>query len=244
MSTAAGYQWSSDPKRQASIAITRAQIDLDQALREIERLPAMDLRSMAVAVHALSSFITVTGAVVDLLTPRLRDHPDQQIAIWLDGLAHATVLMSHTVSEVMNTSVAVPTTLRLEDCGLSRLIERACAYHRRTAAQKSVEIVLSVDPDLPMVRTDRVLVAAVLDTLLSNAVQRAGPQGRVIVDVRLEPEWVVCSVRDPGVVADSMDYSLAAAGRFVKQLGGQITHIRTPGQGTTIVFRLPGIPSE
>ena len=244
MSSVAGAQWSSDPKREASIAIARAQVDLDQALREIERLPALDLRSMAISVHALTSFLTITGAVVDLLIPRLRNHPDRQIGVWLEGLAHATVLMGHTVSQVMNNSVGVPPTLRLDDVELSRLIERASAYYRRISEQKSVDVVVTVDPDVPVVRTDRVLVAAVFDSLLSNAVQRASPHTRITVELRAEGEWVVCAVRDPGLASLSPDYSLAAASRFVEQLSGQLTHVRTPGQGTTVVFRLPKLPKH
>ena len=53
-----------DPKREAAAAISRAQADLEHAVRELDRLPALDVHSIALAAHALTSFLTVTGAVV------------------------------------------------------------------------------------------------------------------------------------------------------------------------------------
>ena len=57
----------SDPKREVSAAIARAQADLERAVQELDRLPAVDLHSIALAAHALNNFLTVSGGVVDLL---------------------------------------------------------------------------------------------------------------------------------------------------------------------------------
>src|SRR4030095_13723270 len=156
------HEWSADPKREAAVAIARAQAELEHAVEELTRLPSLDVRSIALAAHALTNFLSVTGAVVDLLIPVLREHPDRQVGTWLDGLAHATSLMSHTVSQLMNTSVGFGTTLRIEVVDLARLVERVCAYYRTAAERKAVVIYCRVSPDVPEVRTDRVLVAAVL----------------------------------------------------------------------------------
>ena len=115
--------------------------------------------------------------------------------------------------------------------------------------------------DVPLVQTDRVLVAAVLDNLLSNAVKYSLPDRRIWVDVRGERGGAVCNVRDegPGIGADeqarlfglgvrlgavpssgepSTGYGLAIAKSFVDHLGGELTCESTPGRGTTFSFWL------
>jgi signal transduction histidine kinase len=255
---------SSNPKQAALAAIVQAQADLERAVDEIDKLPALDVHSIALAAHALSNFLTVSQGVVELLIPVLRDHPERQVGIWLEGLAHATDLMSHTVSQLMNNTVGVPATLRLEQTDVRRLVERACAYYGRGAERKSIRLAFDADGVLPSVRTDRVLVAAVLDNLLSNAVKYSPPDGRVWVNVRAERGGVVVSVRDegpglspadqerlflPGVRLaptpsggeSSSGYGLAIAKRFMDLLGGELTCTSTPAQGTTFSFWMPAV---
>src|SRR5206468_4234811 len=133
---------------------------------------------------------TVSGGVVELLLPVLRHHPDRQVTVWLEGLAHANDLMNHTVSQLMNNSVGVELTPRLEDVDLARLVERACAYYRRAAEDKSVKLIFSLHGDVRPVRTDRVLTAAVLDNLLSNAVKYSSPDRHIRVELHGERDGV------------------------------------------------------
>ncbi|PYO17313.1 MAG: hypothetical protein DMD85_23905, partial [Candidatus Rokuibacteriota bacterium] len=67
--------------------------DLEHAVMQLDLLPAVDVHSVALAAHALNSFLTVSGGVVELLLPVLRHHPDRQVTVWLEGLAHANDLM-------------------------------------------------------------------------------------------------------------------------------------------------------
>ena len=251
------HEWTPNPKREAAAAIARAQADLERAVDEIARLPAMDVHSVALAAHALTSFLTVTGAVVDMLSPVLRDHPDRQVGVWLDGLSHATALMSHTVSQLMNSSVGVATTLRLDDVDVLRLVERACAYYQRAAQHEAVAIRFAPSLGVVPIRTDRVLVAAVLDSLLSNAVKRSRPHTTITVAVHPDRDGVMCTVRDEGPALSREDrerafaspnasggYGLAVAGRFVSLLGGEISCDSAIGHGTAISLWLSGSVSS
>jgi signal transduction histidine kinase len=253
-----------DPKRGAATAIAEAQANLERAVEELDRLPALDLHSIALAAHALNNFLTVSGGVVELLIPALRSYPDRQVAIWLEGLSHATDLMSHTVSQLMNTSVGIETGLRLEEVDVARLVERACAYYRRAADAKGIDVKFHAAGDVPIVETDRVLVAAIMDNFLSNAVKYSPRDKRIWVDVEHDRGGVACRVRDegpglspadqerlflPGVRLGpvpsggeaSQGYGLAIAKRFADQLTGEITCMSTPGRGATFSLWLPGI---
>jgi len=43
-------------------AILRAQAELEQALRELEKMPAFDPGVVAFSAHALNNYLSVTGA--------------------------------------------------------------------------------------------------------------------------------------------------------------------------------------
>ena len=245
----------SDPKREAAAAIARAQADLERAVQELGRLPAIDVQTIALAAHALTSFLTITGAVVDLLIPLVRNHPDRQVGVWLDGLAHATALMTHTVSQLMNTSVSVPYTQHIEDVDTVRLVGRACAFYQRSADQKAIMIRFAAGPGVPEIRTDRILVAATVDGLLSYAVTQSPARTVVAVEIQAERGGAALRVRDagPGLSGEELErifavtaqslagpgHGLAVAKRFVDQLGGQISCESAPGRGTTVTVWLP-----
>ncbi|HZT10507.1 MAG TPA: HAMP domain-containing sensor histidine kinase [Actinomycetota bacterium] len=256
----------SDPKIAASAAIARAQASLEQAVAELDKLPALDGRSIALTAHALNNFLTVSVAVVDLLLEVLRDHPNRQVQAWLESLSHSSDLMTHTVSQLMSNSTG-EISLRWEDIELPRLVEKACAYYRRHAAQKHIELRFSAASDVPIVRTDRVVVAVVLDNLLSNAVKYSPGAKRIWVQVHAERGGVACSVRDegPGLSSEeqtrlflpgvrlgpvpsagepSSGYGLAIAKRFMDQLGGELRCESTSGLGATFSFWLPAVESD
>jgi signal transduction histidine kinase len=253
------------PKQAAFEAISRAQSELERAVEELDRLPAVDLHSVALAAHALGNFLTVSRGVMDLLIPILQGHPDRQVGIWVEGLAHATDLMTHTVSQLMNNAVGVSSSVRIESVELTRLVDRACAYYRRRAALKRIEVVFQAADDVPTIQTDRVLVAAIVDNLLSNAVKFSPTDRRIWVDVRREHEGVVCDVRDEGPGLSDTDqarlfepgrrlgttpsagepttgYGLAVAKSFTDQLGGELRCRSVLGRGATFSLWLPGVP--
>ena len=120
---------------------------------------------------------------------------------------------------------------------------------------------------MPSVRTDRVLVAAILDNLLSNAVKYSLRDKRIWVQVHGVGDGVLCSVRDegPGLSKEdqaqlfipgvrlapvpsagepSSGYGLSIARRFVEQLGGEIRCASAPGEGATFSFWLPSLASD
>ena len=251
-----------EPKDLIVSAIVRARADLDGALYELEKLPAISQSSVSFAAHALNNFLTVTGGTVDLLLLSLAEHPDPQIRTWLEALEQATLLMAHTVSQLMCASTGQDPRLRFEEVNLSVLVERCCLYYQRMADQKGIRCRCESDPDVPSVWTDRVAAAAVVDNLLSKAVKYSPPGKRIWVQVAAAEDGVVCRVRDegPGLTPEdhaklfqrgarltpkptggepSTGYGLAVAKEFVEKLGGTIHCESVLGQGSCFSFRLP-----
>ena len=61
-------------KEQVTAAILRAQAELEQALGELEKMPAFDPGVVAFSAHALNNYLSVTGATVEV-APRVTGRP-------------------------------------------------------------------------------------------------------------------------------------------------------------------------
>jgi signal transduction histidine kinase len=255
----------SEPKELAISAIVRAQADLSEALTELEKIPAFEPGSVAFVAHALTNYLSVVGGTVELIQLHLANHTNGELKIWLEGLQHATNLISRTVGQLMNLSASVETQPRLEKFDLPSLVKRACNYYQRAANPKSIRLIFDSAADVPPVWADRVLIAAVLDNLVSNAVKYSPPEKQVWIHVRGEGSWAVCSVQDegPGLSPEdqsklfqkggrltpkptgnepSTGYGLAVAQILIRKLGGEIWCESVLGQGACFSFRVPVYP--
>jgi signal transduction histidine kinase len=254
-----------EPKEAVVSAIAKAQANLEEALTELEKMPAFDARSTAFAAHALNNYLTVTSAAVELVLMRLGDHPDDQLRVWLEGAQHATNLMARLLGQLTKAPTPEDAPFRFEAFDLSILVQRACSFYQRVADRKGIRVAVNPAARVPPVWADRVAVAAVLDNLLSNAIKYSPPGRTIQVLVEGDGDWVVCGVRDegPGLSPEdqarlfqrgarltprptagepSTGYGLAVAKELVESLGGQIWCESAVGQGSCFAFRLPTRP--
>ncbi len=250
------------PNEQIVSAIVRARAELDEALYELEKLPAVSQSSVSFAAHALNNFLTVTGGSVELLQLSLADHSDPQVRTGLESLQQATNLMAHIVSQLMNASTDRDAKLRFEKVDLPVMVQNFISYYQRIANRKQIRFLCGSAVDVPSVWTDRVAAAAVLDNLFSNAVKYSPPGKRIWAQVSTARDGVVCTIRDegPGLGEEdlaklfqrgaqltpkptagepSTGYGLAVAKEFVDRLGGAIWCESALGQGSSFSFRLP-----
>jgi signal transduction histidine kinase len=249
-------------KEQVAAAISRARGELDEALGELGKMPAFDPGVVAFSAHALNNYLSVAAGTVELLMLTTAEYGDEQINAWLDGLRHVTELMRHTVNQLISYSAPKEVKLRLLKWDLVPLVGRACKYYERVAQRKQIQITYDAADDVPVVWTDPVAVAAVLDNLLSNAIKYSPPGKNILVQVRGDSMSAVCRVRDegPGLSAEdhsklfqhgvrltpqptggetSNGFGLAVAMELMGRLGGQIWCDSELGAGSCFSFRVP-----
>lgn len=146
----------------------------------------------------------------------------------------------------------------------ARMLEQAAVAHRPLAGEKSVELSLELEPNLPEIEVDPDRMAQVLGNLLSNAIRHTPSGGSIQMIARRTPQAVEIRVRDTGPGVDAQDLphlferfyradpsrqretggsglGLAIARTMVELHGGQIWAESAVGQGTSIVVRLPTI---
>ena len=153
-----------------------------------------------------------------------------------------------------------------ERAGLSRIVRSAAVAVRPLYESKGLRLDLELSPDLPEVFCDRTRIREVVLNLLSNA-GRFTARGGVRVRATREGTDVIFSVADtgPGIAAADQDrlfrpfeqldsglqrgfrgtgLGLAISKNFVELHQGRMWLESTPGEGTTVSFRLPIDPPE
>jgi signal transduction histidine kinase len=251
-----------DAKTRAAASITQARIELDRALLEMDAIRTLDPALIGAVAHALSNYISVTAATVEMLQLTLKDYQDAEVPTWLDGIQHAADLMQHSVGRLVSASTPRDFPLKLEHVDLRVLMERACEYYRRRATPRGVTITVRSIARVPLVWGDRVAIAVVADNLLANAVKVSPPHSTIAVQLMAEPGYAVCTVRDggPGLsvdeqqqlfhkvmharagnVDDGPGFGLAIAHEFVQRMDGDLWCESEPANGARFSFKLPAL---
>ena len=121
-------------------------------------------------------------------------------------------------------------------------VQDVLGAHAAAARSRRVRLEFAVQPDLA-VRADPRVLRELLGDLVSQAIRRA-PCGRVLVGAMRHGGRVQISVSDDGAAVAAELH--AAALRDTRQLaalqGGTLDIEAYPGQGSTVVLRLPEPP--
>ena len=129
----------------------------------------------------------------------------------------------------------------------------------RLGTRDRVAIALEVEPDLPHVLVDRMLLSRAVINILENALHAMPGGGTLTVSARRAGERLVLAVTDTGVGMDAeasarifepyfstkasgTGLGLSIARRNVEMHGGTIAVASTRGVGTTVTITLPFVP--
>ena len=255
-----------DARSRASTSIEEAKTQLDKALADIDMIQTVNPALVGLIAHALSNYITVTAATVDMLQLTLRDVQDPDVPIWLEGIGHATDLMQHSVGRLVTLATPRDFPLKLDYVNLGVLMERACEHFRRRAGAERLQITCATTGQVPLAWGDRVALAVVADNLLGHAISVSRPHGTIRVQILAQPGHVVCSVADagPGLTKDERaaifqpimrtateaseghaearaSLGLAVAHEFVTRMDGDMWCESNGTDGAVYSFRLPAL---
>ena len=250
-----------DPREPVAESIRYAIQELSEALLSLERIPTQDRAVVGWVAHAMSNYLSVNEATLNLIEQAVAAHASHELATWIDGLRHLGNLMHHTVGRLIRASTPGEFPLKPEYVNLPVLMERACDYYRPSAAQNGLGITCRSVGEVPLAWADRVAVAVVADNLLSNAVRVSRSGGNILVDVVPGPGGVTCSVRDRGPGHTPLQQAqlfhpsagepvavggevgtnvgLVIAKEFIERMGGRLWSDSQLGEGTCLSFRLP-----
>jgi two-component system sensor histidine kinase KdpD len=242
---------------------------LERTLREAEvhrRTDGLRRALLAAASHELKSPVAaITTAVTDVLDQGTDVDPSYVTEV-LEDVRASTGRLEQLITNLLDMSRIEAGTLvaRADPVDLAGLAEAAAAGVARR--WPGAEVRTDIHGDATFVRGDPIFVERILVNLAENAVRasRSSSNPRVEIAARAKGDQIVLAVRDhgPGLGAHDRDLlftpfyrleerspwlgaglGLAICKGFAEAMSGTIAATETPGGGTTIVVRLPGLRS-
>jgi signal transduction histidine kinase len=154
--------------------------------------------------------------------------------------------------------------MEVEEVDVSSVIDETAEMLSRIAEKAMVNLNIDVEPDLPIIATDRRKLRQVLVNLVSNAIKFTPENGNVTMSVKKNAKKgvLVLVVSDTGIGMSSTDVrdamkpyrrmsgdrrsgergsglGLTIVRKLVETLGATIQIQSTPGKGTSIAIELP-----
>lgn len=215
-----------------------------------------ELRTPLNAVIGFSEMLE--GQYFGPLTARQRDYVK-------DIHASGTHLLT-IINDILDLSKVEAGQIQLasETVDLQQVLEAAITLVRNRAEQGGVTVAALADSDLPVITGDALRLKQVLLNLLSNAVKFTEPGGKVMAGLAREGGTgdILITVRDTGIGMSQEDIALAVqpfkqistpfsksqegtglglpiVASLVRLHGGSLDIASQPGEGTTVVVRLP-----
>jgi len=230
-------------------------------LREIELLRAqLDRKDRLAALGEMAATVAheirnPLGGIRGFAALLARDiAPDDPRGRLVQKILSGTEALDRVVSELLEYTRPVQVRPRPVSC--ADLVEAALGYlddHSRAVAFER-----AIDPGA-RVMADPDKVRQVLLNILLNAVQSAGPEGRIGLRTVIEGDTVTIEIEDNGggIAPEHLDHifapfyttkekgsglGLAVATKIVEAHGGALTAVSPPGRGATLSVRLPMAP--
>ncbi len=181
----------------------------------------------------------------------------------LSMIASSGRRLSHLVNNILDFSKLrqQKTALHFTDFNMRDLADLVVNISRATIGSKNLELVNSVDPDLPGVEADEAKVQQIMFNIVGNSIKFCG-EGKVEILAKVIDSFLEIAVTDTGIgiEADKLErifdpfqqidgsserqfggtgLGLTITKQLVEAQKGEIRVESTPGKGSTFFFSLP-----
>jgi len=219
-----------------------------------EKLAAVGELSAGVA-HEVNNPLGIILGYTQLLKRSAED--ESSLKEDLSVIEKHVIGCKKVVESLLNFARSAPSEKR--SCHLHQIIEEVLAFTRHQAEMDGIQVVTELDEALPEIHADAEKIKQVLINLIINAVHAIDGQGEIYVTTGVEgPGTVFITVADTGSGMDADTRSrifdpffttkptgtgtglgLSVSYGIVKNHGGEIDVISTPGKGTVFTIHLP-----
>ncbi|HET7435543.1 MAG TPA: HAMP domain-containing sensor histidine kinase [Thermoanaerobaculia bacterium] len=243
--------------------LVTAQRELARSIGELTRLNDFKNELLGMAAHDLRNPLNASLAFVTFLLEDEASFSDSN-RLLLRRLKTSNAFMLRLVEDVLDFSAIESGRVRLhlQDSNLGEVVQSVIDTMRVVAERRRITIHYDVQPDLPILRVDRIKLTQSVQNLVANAVAYSPEGASVFVRITRDERNEVIAVEDhgPGIPADelpqvfepftrlstatqsgerSVGLGMAITKRMVVAHGGTIEVASVEGHGATFTIRLP-----
>ncbi len=149
-----------------------------------------DLRSPLTYMHGYATMLPMVGS----LTEKQQGFADKIIA----GIAQMTDL----VDKILDASRLDPEgnyELNREPCDIAKMVSDIASSHQQPAEKKNLALSTQVDPAVPILNLDDVMLRRALNNLVDNAIKYTPEHGSVTIGAEVRDNNLVLTVSDTGL---------------------------------------------
>jgi signal transduction histidine kinase len=242
----------------ASRTVEAALRERTEALEEADRLKTAFVSNMS---YELRTPLTSIAGFAEMLAEGYAGALPPAAADYVAAILQSVARLGALIDDVLDLTQSDSGGLLLAEdkVDLKRLCAEAGEAARPAAQTKGIALAVEIGAGLGTIQGDRRRLRQALDNVLKNALAYTQAGGRVLLHAsgnRRQAEIVV-SDNGPGIApADqarvfdrfhrtaqggeaALGLGLPLARQFVEAHGGRVELLSEPGQGTTLIFRLP-----
>lgn len=254
-------------------AKSSAERKISDLIKEVERLKEVSHSKdelIRIINHELRTPLDIIRGNLDMVLKGETGEINSKTKEYLSDALSGADRLTQIVNDLLDTS-RVETgrmTFALEDIDIRDILLTVEKEFKPIAESKKVKLSFRLPPGLSAIFSDKAKVFQILNNIIGNALKFIPESGSVIVEVKVEDETVLISVKDTGIglkkedmsklfrrfpeidtstsgVARGTGLGLYLVWQIVEKLGGEVwAESEGLGKGSMFLFRLPKSGTE
>ncbi len=190
-----------DANQQLEQRVMDRTAELQVALKKLSELNQLKTNIISNVSHELRTPMTYIVGYLDLLSTGVFGDLSEDQLKTLNIIKRSTDRLNNLINDLIRFSASSQGDLELNIISLepTLLAQNSIKAVRRKAIEKSISLEVNLPTDLPPVSGDQEGITWVLTQLLDNAIKFTPANGRIVLSVDLDANFIKFSVSDNGI---------------------------------------------
>ncbi len=169
------------------------------AAQKLAEVNGFQTKFFATVAHDVKNPLTAILGYSEVLGMRLKERPEELKCA--SHIHNAAKTLNLLVSDLVDLAAIESGKLRVEigALDLAAVVSEVKSRVDVVASRKQIQFSTALPPSIPALQGDPNRIGQVIQNLSTNAIQYTKEGGKVVIEARVEPEWVIIGVRDTGI---------------------------------------------
>jgi len=229
--------------------------ETEQRIQQTEKLVAVGQLAAGVA-HEINNPLGVILCHADIIKEENKDN--KEISNDIGIIERHTKNCKRIVADLLDFSHSGESQIERQPGSVNESIESVLSMVGQQFKKNQINLICTLDPDLPNCLMDKRRIPQVMVNLIMNGIHAAGNKGEITLDTRFENDRILIAIEDdgPGINKEMLDkifdpffstkdpgqgtgLGLSVSYGIIREHGGEIQVQSTPGHGARFTVIIP-----